>query len=89
MLDSPGIGRDEPGDVEVFTAIFCCGLNLEILSAPPASANKKSKFGLGRQAVCCGFLEAHNPKTPFFWAWTGCLWTNPMRQFLGHHLPKT
>jgi len=29
-----------------------------------ARRRQKSKFGLGRRAVCRGFLEAHNPKSP-------------------------
>ena len=37
--------------------------NSEILLVPRPDADKKSKFGLG-PAVCCGFLEAHNPKSP-------------------------
>ena len=50
--------------MEVLTAIFCLSPNLEILSARGGGADKKSKFGLGRRAVCHGFLEAHNPKSP-------------------------
>ena len=37
---------------------------MEILSARGGGADKKSKLGLGRRAVCRGFLEAHNPKSP-------------------------
>ena len=50
--------------MEVLTAIFCWSPNLKILSARGRGADKKSKFGLGRRAVCNGFLEAHNPKSP-------------------------
>jgi hypothetical protein len=46
----------EDGNMEVFTAMLCWSPNLEILLAPPADTNKKSKFGLGHQAICCGFL---------------------------------
>ena len=50
--------------MEVLTAKFCRGPNLEILSARGKGADKNSKFGLGHRAVCHGFLEAHNPKSP-------------------------
>jgi hypothetical protein len=62
MMDSSGIGRKRQ----------CGSLYRHILSeskfgnlsAPWPDADKKSKFGLGRQAICCVFLEAHNPKSP-------------------------
>ena len=53
----------EDGNMEFFTAIFCCSPNLEILLAPPADTDK-NPFGLGHQAICHNFLEAHNPKSP-------------------------
>ena len=49
--------------MEVLTAIFCRSPNLEILLARGGGADKKSEFGLGRRAVCHGFLEAYNPKS--------------------------
>ncbi len=66
MMDSSSVGwkRQSGSLYRHILSESCQSPNLEILSAPWPDANKKSKFGLGHQAICCGVLEAHSPKSP-------------------------